>query len=222
MKNFLLTILISIPILLLGQERDKSTDLRDSFVGTYACTGLPWVPWVIHTWPIMYVSVEKSLTDSTILYFNDSTFHVSVGGEGYRHPATFNPADSTYYRDQGYYGHFKKQDTVYMVNIVPTVGGYMIYCPKVITTATGVQLVKEKYQVFPNPFKDDLYVFSLWPQDMKADVKVYSSCGNCCFYKVLQGVTNGCVLNLSELPAGLYIIEINNGREIIYKKVVKE
>ncbi len=109
-----------------------------------------------------------------------------------------------------------------MVNIFSTVGGYMIYCPKVMPSAAGIQLAKEKYKIFPNPFKDELSAFALWPQDMAVHIKIYNSLGNCCFNTALQGLTNGCMLNLSELPAGIYLLEINNGKEIVHKKIEKK
>ena len=207
-----------VPLFLKGQQTEKSTDFRDSFLGTYACTGLPWYPTAIHTWPILYVSVEKSLTDSTTLYFNDSTF--GTINEEYRHPAT-GYTDSTYYANSSYFGDFKKEDTVHMINVVPGVGGYNIYCPKVCTTAVGTQFFKEKYQVFPNPFSNTLYLFTPWPQAASVQVNVYNTTGKCVYADSYKSETNGYIFYLSDLPAGVYVIEINDSENVIYKKIVK-
>lgn len=220
MKKTFITIVLLFPIILFCQEIGKTNDLRDSFVGTYACTGLPWWPaCCINTWPIMYVSIEKSLTDSTILFFNDSSF--ATIGEEYKHPAIFFSHDSTYYKSQGYKGDFKKPDTVHMINVVPGVGGYNIYCPKVIETGIGQKIAKNTFHVFPNPFVNEIYILSPFPKNEIIEAALFDMQGRCVHKETYKTLTNTYILYLQGLQSGVYILKLTNDKERFYKKVLK-
>lgn len=88
-------------------------------------------------------------------------------------------------------------------------------------TTAGREDVSSNFVVnlFPNPAGDQLNV---WMEgiDKRSEIKVYNLMGKLIMQ---QGSANMLTqLNISKLPAGLYLVHVNNGKETITAKFVKE
>ena len=73
--------------------------------------------------------------------------------------------------------------------------------------------------LFPNPATDQL---NLWVEgvDKKTEIKVYNLMGK---LVMQRGSSNWLTqLDISKLSAGFYLVHVNNGKEIITAKFVKE
>ena len=98
---------------------------------------------------------------------------------------------------------------------------------KVIATATNVTATATKENVnpnftinlFPNPAGDQLNV-SVEGVDNRSEIKVYNLMGK---LVMKQGSGNTLTqLNISKLPAGIYMLNVNNGKETKAAKFVKQ
>ncbi|ANF50553.1 hypothetical protein A0O34_08470 [Chryseobacterium glaciei] len=86
------------------------------------------------------------------------------------------------------------------------------------TTTLGTSEVSasDKVKVYPNPVKDDLFIKS---DDLKnTKVSVMDMSGK--KVKTFEGKSEK--YNLSDLPNGTYMILIDNGKEVITKKILKK
>jgi Secretion system C-terminal sorting domain/Bacterial pre-peptidase C-terminal domain/Fibronectin type III domain len=75
------------------------------------------------------------------------------------------------------------------------------------------------FNIFPNPAGDQLNV-TVKGVDRNADIKVYNLMGKL----IMQRQTNTMLtqLDISKLPAGIYLLNVNNGTEIKAAKFVKQ
>lgn len=73
--------------------------------------------------------------------------------------------------------------------------------------------------VYPNPVQDNLHI-RLDRLGKNAMVKVYSSSGIIVATATMNSLTR--TISLKQLPAGMYQVVINNGNEVISKKIIKE
>jgi hypothetical protein len=71
----------------------------------------------------------------------------------------------------------------------------------------------------PNPFTDHLNIKVTNTKEDKLLVRVYTIAGT--EVVALQRISNGQQLNLSALPAGVYIVQVTVGKELINRKIVK-
>jgi len=86
------------------------------------------------------------------------------------------------------------------------------------TTILGTSEISasDKIKIYPNPVKDDLFIKS---DDLKnAKVSVMDMSGK--KVKTFEGKSEK--YNLSDLPSGTYMILIDNGKEIVTKKILKK
>jgi len=84
------------------------------------------------------------------------------------------------------------------------------------TLATSEVSASDKVKVYPNPVKDDLFIKS---DDLKnAKVSVIDMSGK--KVKTFEGKSEK--YDLSDLPNGAYIILIDDGKEVIRKKIIKK
>ncbi len=77
-------------------------------------------------------------------------------------------------------------------------------------------MVKDKLNVYPNPVKDLLYITS----DAKSTTKVSIIDMSGKLVKTFEGKSQS--YNLSDLPKGNYMILIDNEKETIRKKIIKQ
>jgi hypothetical protein len=76
---------------------------------------------------------------------------------------------------------------------------------------------------FPNPFKDVLHINITSATTTNASIKVFSMNGsiqNALQQKINKGV-NTFIIATHQLPAGIYVLEINNGSSVVRKKINK-
>jgi hypothetical protein len=85
------------------------------------------------------------------------------------------------------------------------------------TLATSEISFNDKMQVYPNPVKDFVYIQS---DNLKFDSKITVLDMSGRTVKTFKGPSDG--YNLSDLPKGSYLILIDNKKEIISKKIIKE
>ncbi|GAA4164887.1 hypothetical protein GCM10022217_36190 [Chryseobacterium ginsenosidimutans] len=84
------------------------------------------------------------------------------------------------------------------------------------TLATSDISLQDKVEVYPNPVKDNLYIKS----DLKSDSKISVTDMSGKLLKTFTGKSDA--YNLSDLPKGTYMILIDNGKETIRKKIIKQ
>ena len=104
-------------------------------------------------------------------------------------------------------------------------GEYAVYSQKKLNgfdteTAINDNMDIEKYQakVYPNPFNSNIHIETeiggnKW-------LELYSLTGACVKKASFNGSTF--TINGSNLPAGHYIIKLFNGKDVVYKKIVKQ
>lgn len=66
-------------------------------------------------------------------------------------------------------------------------------------------------KAFPNPASSFLRIEAGWPGEMSAKVSVYSSAGQMLLESSMEKNELGQVLDVSQLPAGIYTISLNSG-----------
>ncbi|MFC3159816.1 T9SS type A sorting domain-containing protein [Chryseobacterium arachidis] len=82
--------------------------------------------------------------------------------------------------------------------------------------ATSDILLKDQFEVYPNPVKDNFYIRS----DIKSVTKISVTDMSGKLIKTVEGKSDG--YNISDLPKGTYIILITNDKEITRKKIIKQ
>lgn len=82
--------------------------------------------------------------------------------------------------------------------------------------ATSDISLGDKLQIYPNPVKDNLYIKS----DLKSNSKVSVIDMSGKLVKTFVGASES--YDLSDLPKGTYMILIDNGKEMIRKKIIKQ
>ena len=89
-----------------------------------------------------------------------------------------------------------------------------------ITSNTDMESVNQNFAIklFPNPAGDQLSV-SVGGTDTRSEIKVYNLMGKL----VMQQASGNTLtqLNISKLPAGIYLLNVNNGKETKSAKFVK-
>ena len=92
---------------------------------------------------------------------------------------------------------------------------------RVQTGTAADQFVNPKFTInlFPNPANSSLKVW-IEGAEQKAQIKVYDITGKL----VIQQTSTATLtqLNISKLPAGMYMLNVNNGKETRAAKFVKE
>jgi hypothetical protein len=76
-----------------------------------------------------------------------------------------------------------------------------------------------KVQLSPNPFRDQLYI-KVDKATNQYYVRVYNVSGS--EVRPAQRISNGQPINLSGLPAGMYLVKIYLGTEVVTRKVIKQ
>ncbi|WEK68980.1 MAG: T9SS type A sorting domain-containing protein [Candidatus Chryseobacterium colombiense] len=82
--------------------------------------------------------------------------------------------------------------------------------------ATSDVFVKDELQIYPNPVKDNLYI----KNDLKLNSKVSVVDMSGKIVKIFAGKSES--YNLSDLPKGTYMILIDDGKDIVKKKIIKQ
>ncbi|MCA6066979.1 T9SS type A sorting domain-containing protein [Chryseobacterium sp. RG1] len=82
--------------------------------------------------------------------------------------------------------------------------------------ATSEVSAEDKLQIYPNPVRDNLYIKS----DLKSNSKVSVIDMSGKFVKTFTGAAES--YNLSDLPRGTYMIVIDDGENVIKKKIIKQ
>ena len=87
-----------------------------------------------------------------------------------------------------------------------------------LRTATAVQTEQtNNYKISPNPASNVIYVEGVKSKD--AGLHIYNSLGQ---LVLLRRVTNGELINISQLVSGFYSIVLFDGNETIKKKLIKQ
>lgn len=86
-------------------------------------------------------------------------------------------------------------------------------------TFTGI-VEKTKLQIWPNPFTNQLYIISS-KDDKPLKIQLFDLNGSCQFAQMIPNPTNLTVLNLAILPYGMYLIKIQDSKETLVYKIVK-
>jgi hypothetical protein len=94
-----------------------------------------------------------------------------------------------------------------------------IAAPTVAYTAPLVSTSPLLLGVDPNPFVDNINIRVSNTKEDKLFVRVYNISGT--EVLPLQRINNGQQINLSKLPAGVYVIQVTVGKEVINRKVIK-
>lgn len=82
--------------------------------------------------------------------------------------------------------------------------------------ATSDVSLEDKVQIYPNPVKDNFYIKS----DLKSDSKVTITDMSGKLLKTFNGKSDA--YNVSDLPKGIYMILIENDKNIVRKKIIKQ
>jgi hypothetical protein len=83
--------------------------------------------------------------------------------------------------------------------------------------ATSEVSLADKIKIYPNPVRDNLYIKS---DDLKSTSKITVTDMSGKLVKTLVGKSDS--YNLSDLPKGTYMILIDEGKDIIRKKIIKQ
>jgi hypothetical protein len=79
--------------------------------------------------------------------------------------------------------------------------------------------LKAQLQVFPNPIQDQLFIQTDMNQDLV--MQLFDVAGKRIDLEFLKG-NGGYILTTKEISNGLYFLQINNGKEQIIRKVIKQ
>jgi len=91
------------------------------------------------------------------------------------------------------------------------------YVQGVTITALPNETKPVTFQVYPNPASDHLYVNL---SDGKYNLTIYNALGNVVLAKQVNGGLN--TIDLSKLPAGLYIVDVTSNNSHATQKVLKQ
>lgn len=105
-------------------------------------------------------------------------------------------------------------------NIVAT-KDFWEYCDTLCNVGTNELSNSKSINVYPNPFVNELYILSPFPQGENFEVALLDVQGRWVHKEVYKANTNTYVLYLQELPSGVYILRLSNDKERFYKKVLK-
>lgn len=84
-------------------------------------------------------------------------------------------------------------------------------------TATGIEIPENEMAVYPVPFTNTLTVTT--PDAEFKRVVLMDLTGNTILQKETKG--NHATFNTADLPQGIYILQMQSGKEIISRKIVK-
>jgi hypothetical protein len=70
--------------------------------------------------------------------------------------------------------------------------------------------------IYPNPANKNLYINTTNPN---TTVTISNNSGKILLKMQLKGIENH--INISQLPVGLYIVTINDGKTIVNQKIIK-
>ena len=87
----------------------------------------------------------------------------------------------------------------------------------VLNDVTGVEESREMLSLYPNPANDKLFVESSQPIER---CEVYSITG--ALLKRLDGEATRMELSVKSLPAGLYLLKLNTGNQVLTRRFIKE
>ncbi len=198
-----------------AQNSLKIQDLRDPFEGIYHCAN-PTCVGPSADPSNLYYEVSKHPTVVDSMFIVDTLFSEGFPST-YKHRIKFN-ADSTWQYDSGYYGDFKKIDTLKIIAAPFYCGVAVTFFAKKIAPL-GVfdyQGREEEYYIFPVPAKEDLHVyFPKIPGQLK--VELYDATGKLQLQKTfIQSLQ----LDVGTLPRGVYFVKIKGDKINVNKKIV--
>ncbi|ASZ13006.1 T9SS type A sorting domain-containing protein [Chitinophaga pendula] len=153
------------------------------------------------------------------------TYYVSVDGTGAGNPATDG------YSDYASLGSYFIDGTIPYANKPDTIAPEKDTAAAVTPGATPGSIkpgVKEQIDsevngvavlAMPNPFTEQLTIRHTKAGNEQFFVSVFDVAGN--MVVPVQRFRNGQQLNVSKLQPGLYLLRINNGKEVITRKLIK-
>lgn len=193
---------------LLGQSSLKVLDYRDPFCGEYSryfgnCS----------FGSSKYIYVEKSLTSIDSIIITDSSL-ISYSSSLFRCYAKLN-TDSTWINYGGYYGHFKKKDTMSRTLIIPGPGYCYSLSKKIISVGIS-ELTNSSNEVnfSPNPAFDKLYIQNLKEVELKCEIFTIEG------KQIQLKQINKEEFDVSGLLEGLYFLRIQSIDGVLTKKIV--
>jgi len=89
-----------------------------------------------------------------------------------------------------------------------------------IEAEDGLNAAEVAFNLYPNPVEKLLNINLPSEYQEGAEISIYNNVGKLIFRDVTKESLH--IVNLKELPAGLYILNINNGQEIITRKFTKK
>jgi len=115
------------------------------------------------------------------------------------------------------YGNITPHITTSDLNLIDTNPVKHYYIQGVTITALPNETKPVTFQVYPNPASDHLYVNL---SDGKYNLTIYNALGNVVLAKQVNGGLN--TIDLSKLPAGLYIVDVTSNNYHATQKVLKQ
>ncbi|MCD6066275.1 MAG: Secretion system C-terminal sorting domain [Bacteroidetes bacterium] len=189
------------------------TDYRDAFLGLYHSTNTNgWNSAIQSPFPNVYIYVEKSLTSSDSIIITDTMQSVAP----YKRYAKLN-ADSSWISFSGYYGHFKKTDSVHCNSVFPG-PSWAFYDGRKIGPV-GIWKEREQtheWYLFPNPATHEFTI--LFPdQNEEITLSLLDIHGRGWVHKNFKTQIH---MDVSTLPRGLYIVRLTGENLNLTRRLV--
>ena len=89
------------------------------------------------------------------------------------------------------------------------------------TTPVEEEIQNEDISIYPNPTTDQITISAKSIADSKLDVVIYNSLGHIVKYLKNKPISTYTVVNLRDIPSGLYTIQLRIGDNMITKKIIK-
>ena len=86
----------------------------------------------------------------------------------------------------------------------------------------GLNNIDEQVEIIPNPNDGDFEVVFNFDSEFNADISIYNEMGVLIFSTQNSNLENSNELHFDNLAKGMYFIVINNGVQLISKKVIVE
>jgi len=88
------------------------------------------------------------------------------------------------------------------------------------TSASGIKVLKERYQLYPNPVSDKLFIATNQPNKGDLSIELYSIKGELIRKECFDSGSNPIQVNLSSLKSGSYVLRLMAESGMLEEKII--
>jgi hypothetical protein len=169
------------------------------------------------TWHIDTFYVVPSATDTNRFRINQ----LNTGWSNSFATEEFYLLPDSTFKENPDSGYFYNTDSIYFYcpGDFVTYGYWNYYWGKRITTASKINNSSIMIDLFPNPASDIISI-NIPETYLPIDIAIYDRFGKSCKETITNKTKE--IIDISDLPKGMYIVKVKSNSEVFCKKILKE